>query len=404
MIKLRDIITLHFFLLGLGSISIYGFFSYGNLAAVIIIFCNLYIIFFKEESKLEFGTFNINKRYLLFLFLNCFLLFLIVISWTSNISIRTLLSHLLAFFGIFSLAVLLPRIDAISIFKGLFLSCFIIVLLDMVSIITQSPANQHGDVLGLGYGGIGVKTSFGSHGMMLIWGLISVYAIHKLTPVNHIKKVATFLLILAGLTALICSQSRSTYFAGFASFFVLSLLNYSFSKRVKPTVCCFLLFLTTMIGIGVSYYLYNYLLDVRMQTMDNRIFSYIHAIQVTMENPLRGIGWEVWYPEYDPNYVLHNAPLNYFVSMGLPGGITYILILLLGFSSYVSGLKHIELRKNRCVLHLYFAMFITAFIEMNLYKSTPNYFTLVSIILLQTVNMPKYKIKNYPKIIPYGAK
>jgi hypothetical protein len=250
-----------------------------------------------------------------------------------------------------------------------------ILLIDLGAFLGLLPAYRATAVIPFfSYGGIGVKTSMGSHGIAIGIGFFSMIGLYPSTTNDRYRLILLVLITLTGFLAL-ASQSRSTLIGFLMG--LIAIVGYSarrgdgFFDRVAR--------IGLPIGTVAGGAIVGWLAALRMNTVTGRLRQTELALELTREFPL-GIGWNTYYGTYSEK-VLHNTPLNYFLSGGLALGLSYLAIFFFPVIVVLRLLRD-RFARPRWDVHVFLAMYAVIVAELLLFKSTPNVHLLAITFLL----------------------
>jgi hypothetical protein len=163
------------------------------------------------------------------------------------------------------------------------------------------------------------------------------------------------------------SGSRSSILAlilGTSFFYKYKLRQFS-HRIIAIYFTSFIIFFTSSV---------YYLAIQRTKTVFQRFEQSRKAVELTLSNPISGVGWEYIFPN-ELSHVIHNTPLNYFAASGVFTGIFYILILL--YPLIISARSAIQTSDHRRLTSVFVSIYILISVELMLYKSTPNFYLFI---------------------------
>ncbi|WP_139835086.1 O-antigen ligase family protein [Halorubrum ezzemoulense] len=288
----------------------------------------------------------------------CSVIFIIGATSIWNPSLQTVVSHILALLGTVSAAVLITR--STDYLHALTLVGSPVILLDLLAATGLIlPSNTASPVLPIAYGGIGVPTSFGLHGIIVGSAVVSAFALLltndiTITP-EH--RAVYILIITTGLLAIGLSQSRSSMLAVVSG---IGIVTIPIIRRNRwlwlPSI------FSTILGTVGGFWL----IESRPQTISSRGDQIDIAANLVSTHPFIGIGWNRFYPFYN-DHVLHFTPLNYGVGSGLVSLSLFIAVVTIPL--IIVGRRIVFVGPLTAGL---FGVFCVALVEILFFKSTPS--------------------------------
>lgn len=387
---LRNLVFIFFFIFSLGNIGSLNISRWlpnlgpANVAWLMLAFLFIILIMAARMPVVFASNRQVNIYLFIFLALT-FTSFLFPVL-SGNIEIGTMLSHAMVFFVILSLSTILPKTGLAPLLWGIFLGAQITHLMDWLAFLTNSPINRKSDSLGLGYAGIGIPVGFGEHGLILLWGFFAGIALIFKEGRGLLFR-STLIVILIGMATMIFfSQSRSSIAALLLGLVILLIL-YPYKSSLNRLTIRIL-----SIPIGATFLSAIFFIhESRSRTLNLRFAQFKKVFEVVSEKPFTGIGWNVWYPNYD-SLVIHNAFLNYLAAGGYIPFIIYMLLLLFTASCFLHYTITSKDRKEKVTLIILFSIFCATVLEISLFKSTPSAALAVSgltIVIYRYIREPK---------------
>jgi len=309
------------------------------------------------------------------------LLTIIILTGYPKPDLRTILSH----FAVVAVATVLSiivqtskEIHVINIIHSAYISGLIISVWDITVLLT--PINI-GETTGtlipfISRGVIGLPVSSGTHGIVVGMGIVAgLYSLRQYRNEKFLIKIFTLVSILLMFFSILISGSRSSLMA----VLIGVLVYYTYNLRVlgrKAFVVLSAALATLLAAVGYR------LASLRFRTVYQRLNQNRVAIELTLDQPLTGVGWQKVFPTY-LDKVIHNTPLNYFVSSGLFGGFIFLFALLYpALFSLRMLLNHPRYPMKIITMMALWAVIVT---ELMFYKSTPSIYLFVISISILTI-------------------
>ena len=276
-----------------------------------------------------------------------------------------LVAHGLAATGALVAVALLSISSTTAVLYAIWLGAFPVVALDLAARVgIVQPANTASQVIPYTtYGGIGIPTGFGTHGVIINTAIISGIGVLWLCePAKKTKLALKYTCFLMFLLQLF-SQSRSSLLAltmGIVVLIIYQLWHSPYPTAVK--IATIAVGSISLLGGGIV------LLTQRVKTIFSRIEEIETAATLVTSNPITGIGWDTFHPNYSSK-VLHFTPGNYFLAGGTVLGIIYIAVL-----AYpgLAAVRQLSNRPAQQKVVVFAALYIAVFVEILFFKSTPS--------------------------------
>ena len=295
-----------------------------------------------------------------------------------NPPILNFFAHLLALFTAIGFVIALSPEYLWHVFKMYFLVAIPVAFLDVGAFLGMFPVlNTCSSKLpGIEYCGIGISTGFATHGVVLVSGIIAGICVIGCKKRGTKSYYATFSIILLMIMSLILSQSRSGIFALVIG--ILPFLLYKLKVITRRSAT----FAVIVIGLAVTSIFFSLILiSFRTPTVISRIEQIVIAIDIIVSHPFSGIGWNEFFPTYYDK-ILHNTPLNYFVSNGLFSGLLFLGTILLPIFAYIRFLlSPFNADPFQWFQHTSFGIFSVVLVERLLAKGTPSVQLLIASLL-----------------------
>jgi hypothetical protein len=278
---------------------------------------------------------------------------------------RAVLDHILMLgVGVaVAVAVYKQHLSFRTIGLGLFLGAIPVIATDVLAAARFIRLYKNWGLLGI-TGGIGVDVGFGGHGIILSTGIIGGWVVLRTFDLRTWTRLLVVGTCVAMFGGILFAQSRSGLLALFTG--VVPIASYHVSRKIPQfdPIRAWLLSLTLfgpVIAVALA--------SLNPKSVFSRLEQISTGLSVFTQNPVTGIGWNQFWPQYSPD-VIHFTPLNYFVFGGLFTGLVYVLTLvypLVVFLRY--GLTTDSYHESVFVL---LGMYLVALVEMFFWRSTPN--------------------------------
>jgi len=302
------------------------------------------------------------------------LLSVIIFTGYPQPDLRTVLGHLAVIAVTVVLSIFIQtgkEIRLIDIIHSAYISGFVISVWDITVLLTPIKFGATtGSLLPLiSRGGIGLPVSSGTHGIVVGMGIVA--GLHSLQQYRNepvLEKELLITTILLMIFSILLSGSRSSLMALLIGVSVY----YSYKLRVLGRRAFVVLSAIVAMLLAVIGYK---LASLRFRTVYQRLNQNQASIELTLDHPLTGVGWQEVFPMY-LDKVIHNTPLNYFAASGLAGGFIFLLAVLYPASmAFRSLLNHSSDQKKIIVVLI--SMWAIIVTELMFYKSTPNIYLFV---------------------------
>lgn len=251
----------------------------------------------------------------------------------------------ITFFGYLLLTIVLglyvkSSSDLVAVLYCGYLSALLIAFLTTISVLFQIPIGAESvdprTVAGftLPTRTLGVKLSYGSFGMYLLWS-VPYFLFRGLYDRNWgFLLGVSFIVITAVLT-----QSRSTWVAT-AVAIIISLTCYFLFRRQQTTRPFFRKISTATVGSIITGIIViapaglAYLIKINEGTYSSRLVQYQNTLRLLSEYPIFGAG----YGNLGPVFVKYGDPHNAFLYLGATGGLLPLILTVFSFCLVVRWL------------------------------------------------------------------
>ncbi|MBO8132170.1 MAG: O-antigen ligase family protein [Candidatus Marinimicrobia bacterium] len=210
----------------------------------------------------------------------------------------------------------------------------------------------------LKYRAIGWLEIYGSFGvwMQICLGIILASLMQPL-----FKKAYNYIILLVLLSGVFVSQSRATWLTTFLvlSVFLIMLLYFKLRKLKFGALIGGIASIGIVVVVYLSFWqfildLFEYLIKIKPLSYVSRLNQYVLAISIIKDQPLLGLGADVFSQISADGSVLHNTFLDIYVRSGLIGFVGYVSIWMLPFFALIRTM--VKLKDTRyklfCVAYL----------------------------------------------------
>ncbi len=239
--------------------------------------------------------------------------------------LRTVLSHLAVVAVATAISIIIQTskdVQIIHIIYSAYISGSLVSMWDITVFVTPLEVGETtGSLIPfISRGGIGLPVSSGTHGIVVGMGFVAgLYLLQQLKNKSSLQRVVLLMTVFSMLISILISGSRSSLMA----LLIGATVFYSYNLLVLGRKAFLLLsasLTTGLVAVGYT------LASLRFKTVFQRLNQNRAAIDLALDHPLTGVGWQEVFPVY-LDKVIHNTPLNYFAASGIPTGFMFILTM-----------------------------------------------------------------------------
>jgi hypothetical protein len=314
-----------------------------------------------------------HRNQIIYIFVIILLPISIFITGLPNPDARTVISHSAVVTTTISVGVFFTTYSDIyfqDVNFSLYMSGVFISLWDILVIISPLKVGSPSSSLipYISTGGIAPPHSLGTHGIVV--GIAIIAGLHILRNqrdayISHHRLIPLSIGLM--LFAILTSGSRSSLMAiilGVSFYYLVCVRSFRRETYFLLSILCIFVF------AGLGYFFAT----LRLRTVLQRIEQNLTAIELTLNNPYSGVGWQEIFPQY-LSHVIHNTVLNYFAAGGIAVGILFLFTSAYPLST---GLRALISRGGDYIYTpLFVSMWFVTMTELMLYKSTPNIYLFV---------------------------